>query len=395
MLCGSPMAEAHSSPDDAQAQQGQAATAVETVSVADLLQKHVALEWFEAVAVMAGLCSALGDSERAHLPMPHDIVLQPDGAIAVPERRRQKPDPAALPRLLGDLLGLTQPPAPLRLFALHAIASASGRSPASFGESLAYYERPGRTELIQSAYRRCVETPMPAPVAETAPAVESDVATTPAAPARRRGPVLALIVVMASASFIAVAMAGTGRRTGVGPIDGLVDAIEHTGSVVVDSVRSELGLTSAAPEPVIETPAAAAVEKAPRPRRTHSARGEAALELKLSPTPTADTDAAADVNADSGAGEIYSSASAIEPPKLLDPVRLPSWARVPEPGDTNVFELVVSESGAVEHVRLLAPSVRMTDMMILSAAKTWMYAPAVREQRPVRYRLLYTWIPPQ
>jgi hypothetical protein len=40
----------------------------------------------------------------------------------------------------------------------------------------------------------------------------------------------------------------------------------------------------------------------------------------------------------------------------------------------DIIELDISETGAVERVKLVSPAMRMTDMMILSAAKTWVFA---------------------
>ncbi|HEU5259344.1 MAG TPA: hypothetical protein VFU28_25325 [Vicinamibacterales bacterium] len=58
---------------------------------------------------------------------------------------------------------------------------------------------------------------------------------------------------------------------------------------------------------------------------------------------------------------------------------------------TNAMEVIVSQTGAVERVRLVTPPVRMPDMFALSRAKVWMFKPAMKDGRPVRYRLLLTW----
>ena len=61
----------------------------------------------------------------------------------------------------------------------------------------------------------------------------------------------------------------------------------------------------------------------------------------------------------------------------------------------NVIELDIAESGVVERVRLASPAMRMTDMMILSAAKTWLFEPASKDGRPVPYRLTLNWVAPR
>jgi outer membrane biosynthesis protein TonB len=75
---------------------------------------------------------------------------------------------------------------------------------------------------------------------------------------------------------------------------------------------------------------------------------------------------------------------------MLSPdVPRPIFASLPT--ITNAMELIVSPAGEVDHVRLVTDPRRMTDMMILSAAKLWKFAPAVKDGHPVRYRLIITW----
>jgi hypothetical protein len=57
----------------------------------------------------------------------------------------------------------------------------------------------------------------------------------------------------------------------------------------------------------------------------------------------------------------------------------------------NAMEVIVSQTGAVERVRLVTPPQRMPDMFALSRAKVWTFRPAMKDGRPVRYRLLLTW----
>ena len=61
------------------------------------------------------------------------------------------------------------------------------------------------------------------------------------------------------------------------------------------------------------------------------------------------------------------------------------------PGDVNQMELVISKQGRVEQVKLLTPTKRMTDMLLLSGAKTWKFTPAIRNGQPVRYRTQFSW----
>lgn len=57
----------------------------------------------------------------------------------------------------------------------------------------------------------------------------------------------------------------------------------------------------------------------------------------------------------------------------------------------NVLEVVISEQGRVEGVRLRSEPQRLTDVQLLSNAKTWEFEPARRAGTPVRYRAVITW----
>jgi hypothetical protein len=58
---------------------------------------------------------------------------------------------------------------------------------------------------------------------------------------------------------------------------------------------------------------------------------------------------------------------------------------------TNAMEVIVSETGAVERVRMVRAPQRMPDTFVLGRAKVWKFTPAIKDGRPVRYRLLLTW----
>jgi hypothetical protein len=86
--------------------------------------------------------------------------------------------------------------------------------------------------------------------------------------------------------------------------------------------------------------------------------------------------------------KIYSGIdAAVVPPSLLRS-RLPSE---PPPGvradALPEVEIVVSETGEVESVKLLTPQAGVGPSMMLSAIKTWRFHPASLDGEPVRYRL--------
>jgi hypothetical protein len=55
------------------------------------------------------------------------------------------------------------------------------------------------------------------------------------------------------------------------------------------------------------------------------------------------------------------------------------------------MEVVVSERGTVERVRLLDGPRRMSDIMLLSGAKAWRFQPAMKGDTPVRFRTVLRW----
>jgi len=56
------------------------------------------------------------------------------------------------------------------------------------------------------------------------------------------------------------------------------------------------------------------------------------------------------------------------------------------------MELSIDETGAVQQVLLKSKPVRLPDMLLLSAAKTWQFYPALKDGRPVKYRLSLSWV---
>ena len=104
--------------------------------------------------------------------------------------------------------------------------------------------------------------------------------------------------------------------------------------------------------------------------------------------------AAAEESRVTRAGElppIYSSADQdVTPPEIRQP-QMPAPLLSGVRAEVNTIELIISEAGTVERVRLLSRPRRMADMMLLSGAKNWSFAPASKDGQSVRYRLLLSW----
>jgi hypothetical protein len=87
---------------------------------------------------------------------------------------------------------------------------------------------------------------------------------------------------------------------------------------------------------------------------------------------------------------IYSEADTdVAPPQTSEILPGPTFSQWTT--RTNAMEVIVSETGAVERVRLVTPPQRMPDILMLSRAKVWKFKPAMKDGRPVRYRLLLKW----
>jgi len=80
----------------------------------------------------------------------------------------------------------------------------------------------------------------------------------------------------------------------------------------------------------------------------------------------------------------------VQAPTLLS-AGFPGPAILGAPTQTNTVELIVSARGSVERVRLLTSPHRMPDVMLLGSAKEWKFRPALKDDRPVRYRLVLGW----
>ena len=129
-----------------------------------------------------------------------------------------------------------------------------------------------------------------------------------------------------------------------------------------------------------------------RPAATPQQLDRAAAVVPVAPTTEAPAAAASASQATAAVVDdtIYSAADRdVIPPQTEEKLPGPtisSWNT-----RTNAMEVIVSQTGAVERVRLVTPPQRMPDMFALSRAKVWMFKPAMKDGRPVRYRLVLTW----
>jgi hypothetical protein len=215
------------------------------LSLHDLRAPAVALDWHEAVAVVASLTAVLIDSGAEACPAPNDVELLVSGEVRVSGPRQLTGAPApALAGVLGALLDASPCPAELRqLAASYEADSRTGSEGqdalAALYSALAFYERPGRqgvlatlagraeaalelvrradalealterTRVAAGAAPRAVEPgPQPADAEPAGLEQEQWETTAPESPWRLLGPAAAAVVVFVGMAYLAATWFG-------------------------------------------------------------------------------------------------------------------------------------------------------------------------------------------
>ncbi|MGH9257483.1 MAG: hypothetical protein ACRD3C_23215 [Vicinamibacterales bacterium] len=423
----------------------------ETLTLDTVLARRIPLFWTEAVAIVEATCTALLPAGGAELPAPDvsDILLTAAGAVQVRGGGSRRDSVQRLGRTLHTLTSGQAIPAPLRLFITKWIAADGAPSLREFASELAYFARPDGVQLIREVYRRCASAPAVDKRATSAtPAqagTEPPKTYKPARKATRRRVALAVAVVASSLVVAAAvllyrsAQAGQGGssdlfanlraratefgrslgevRTQVGDISAQLSAHLSSGADTAagtpasttagappttpttsrDGVRPSQGgaaqPAAARRSPASRAPLAAASSSASVPAltgaeptpSTPSAQPEAQPVEIASPPPAA-------VTATIAPNAIFSDAdSGVNPPKMLYPQAPPPPLVFGSTDGVNVMEIIVGDDGDVERVKLISPPRRLTDMMLLSGAKMWKFAPASKDGQAVRYRIALSW----
>ena len=386
------------------------------LSLEEIVRREVPINWDEAVAVIEEVC-VLSAPVETGVPAPSDLFIA-DGTVARRDGARVASDVSSAGRLLHSLLSTAgSTPVPLRLFVTQASAQGTYASIAAFAQALAYFGKAGRRDLIRALYLRCATaaTSMPATVrpADPKPEVPTPVAPQPA----RKRPTLPRWAV---AMLAAVALSAAGlwvwsmRSSFAG--DALLPSLvaqarEAIGSLGIGTPADQPApVSDAAPPPELKRGAGAGSRLAgspsdaprlisraigsPAEARSGSRRRPRALVPVLVQPPTS-----AQLSARSGDETeretvrltIYSGKDAdVEPPLLLHP-QIPTNLMLAGEDRLNIMELLISETGSVERVHLVAGPSRLPDVMLLSGAKAWRFKPASRDGEAVRYRALVSW----
>ena len=389
-----------------------------------VIARRTPVFWYEAVAIVTGvIVASMTDADtEPQVPDLEGIFIDADGNITIrPGRGSAEGSAARLARTLHSLISADGTPAALRLLISKWIAS-QGSVPALATE-LAYFSRPDPTSLIRAVYERCIAIPAVgvAPPSAPPPPAKPDTPKPQPQPHRSRRHLVAAGLALSTAAAAAVAWVAAGSpswaesrglfNSSLSSLSALLPAEEGAEPTGTDANQPSAtgGRPAAPPTRRAAVPAAENTVRQPLPARSATLRRETSsprtqtpappafvgmdpllgLGLRLSTSREIATALAPLVEVDHA--RVYSiDDQDIEPPSMLYP-QLPPPLYAAGRGAINTMEVVVSETGSVERVRLISSPQRMTDMMLLSGAKTWKFAPASFNGEPVRYKMVVNW----
>ena len=415
-----------------------------TVSLAEIRAKGLTLDVYEALAVVQAVCRDILDSDNPIPPARLDldrIFIADDGTVTATAAAGQ--DEASGIQAIGRLLSQLLPSVDFLLLRPRVVAKATSTPPGystldEFSRALGTYQRPGGTETLKELYERWKKRSNAAPAVDVGGAQDQSKPSQSSRNAVRIAIALLFVVGVGAGTY----WLWTHRARFMGPARtaSAAPASDASSGGGADPAAASAASTAdgANPNHPATTPGSsarssgtgAAPANGPRAtplRITSPSSGSGGVRSASSPGSTAapggsrstapggaaatagastSVDRAAGANPAESAGSgvaatntfetlsVYSNRNAdVEPPTVIYPQRLVpvSGATVP---DRPTIEIVVNESGSVDSVkasaapRTLGESVVITSA--LSAAKSWRFRPALREGRPVKYRLLVT-----
>jgi hypothetical protein len=379
------------------------------VSLAALKARGLALRWFEIVAVVQGLCSALIEAQQETMLVSMDTVfLRADGRIFA-AHAEIRDDETAVKAVGGvlDQIGGTELPAPLKFLASKATSSPPAYGTlAEFSSALSYYERPNRLELLQGVYEAWKALPAPAVSAQPAvppPAKKQSAASRKQPVGQRswephqgRGMVMAagLALVLCTVAFWALSVRSRNENSAA------VNPGAATGADQILDVRSDqtvetaalIGSAGSRPHaPRVASTGPGGWTGAPVEPVSGRSGARAAGTREVAAAATASPAIRNEYSRENFTDiATYSAADRDVVPPLAVYPRLPSLG--PEDRGVSAFEIVVTDDGSVESVRAATAPGSVGQAMqitgILSAAKSWRFQPASKNGHAVRYRLL-------
>lgn len=408
---------------------------IQDLTLQDLTLLKVAVSWQEAVAVMLELISHLRN--RTQFPDARAVVLSDIGETRVVSGRAASGNPVRLAAcLLSELLGSAASPPELQAaIAQNLAAQPRHTTLGEFAAALAFFERPGRRGDVAAVYSRAHALHAKAAAGleldrlRARAAREQEIVTAkPTAQSPWRGraaqfsviAALSIVIAAGAMALFAMAFAPAPARDDAGaeldpstPFTTLAAAGSEAKRLVEEGITRILSPRSAS-EGTSPTPP-------PAPTRTSRSRrsaatsgsnagapapaesGEAVVAATVPPEVemiVSARDIAASAPRESTAlasgepdtttptvGPTFTALDDVQPATLVRP-QLPSrLLDGPPTPDASFLDMVIDETGRVEFVRLEAVRSQVNEKMLVSAAKAWLFDPAIREGQPVRYRM--------
>jgi protein TonB len=381
----------------------------ETISVARILQLRVPIGWQEAVEVAA---AARGAAASGKLLTLDGCRLSTKGIVELTGHTTSSRDAGMSPlQLLRAMIDGQQAPAELRALAM---AEGSQGSPtasdsATGPKDLSWFALPNGSEEIARLAARALATEAEEGTRSALDRLRSEASNQPVPePAKprtsrrlRRWAGIGLAGVAATGAFWVATRDDENQWTAAG-----ADLLASAAALITSSpAAADVTALASAPKPETpQSPAARPSRKSPRPALRVSQVGEPYLKGdSASPTPTDESlmtppasgghDPGTPAEAEPASAPVpldavfSASDVSVEPPMLVYPQLRsePTAEAMPMP---STIELTVDPSGRVVRVRLdpgRPPTVY--DRMLVSAAKTWQFKPAMRDGQPVTYLL--------
>ncbi|HEX2342720.1 MAG TPA: hypothetical protein VHI98_19735 [Vicinamibacterales bacterium] len=382
----------------------------------------VPLQWHEAVAVVQTVATQLlASGDTSLVPATAGLAIDHNGGIHIVDSRSTTgAGPAALAALLRELLQFSSSTPPPLASLAEGIEGTSPRfrSMEEFSEALRFFERPlSQHDLAAHAARLATAQEQRRLNAELehltqkardgdAQPVEKETKT-----GRRRRPNSRKVAVAVLAAGLLVVATFAGALAGWNKIG--AETMREVGSRLVERARSEAKAilpSDAPPPPARQTAAAADPSQRRRHRRpvlSDNASATPVLPVVHLPfataTPIGPPPGLAAASAQPAAvaeptpDEIiivrpsyYSRANRdVEPPVILRPHVRSELTRPARDTQLPTLALDIDAEGTVSQIRLenVSAEQRYYAGMLVAAAKAWRFRPALKEGRPVRYRL--------
>ena len=378
------------------------------ISLQRIVDLCIPVAWHEAVAVAQAVTSR---AERAALGS-DNCFLSTEGTVEV-SGVATTPWPGATFGTLQLLLDSSRAPAEL----LTLLGKAERMSDAELAGSLRFFARPDAVMVMKELATRVTQAERDVAAqraldklrAEATAAI--DVGSKKNDPAAKRRPSRRAVTFVAIAAGVAglaaFAVASTGRTALPSAISTETMSASASQAIhdlttkvdgLVDSGLNALGLAAVASSPANTTPSAPAVTRPRKPttpsRQSPVIAGSATTKSNAPVVAARSIVASSVVGETSTSGEslvdsnVYTSLDVeVEPPALVRP-QLPTPATRRSVNDPTHIEVHVGADGTVDKVRLYPQGSTLNDRMLVSAAKAWVFRPALKEGHPVKYTLL-------